>query len=141
MKRLWWAVMVLGASACAPTVAQGKMLTQLPSGLEWCGREPKKYEWAAARGHSDGLIPASEFQACTPLLQQESWAQDDWSGVVVYGLDTDERGLITSVCVWGGNYGNALKYIECSARKLRESGYVFEMNLRKHPYRLWFVAE
>lgn len=137
-----WAVVVF-MSGCA-TVVPGRPLTKLPVGLEWCGAGPEEIVTPPVLP----LLPENEsvfsgwgMETCTPLLKAEVWDRYAWQGTVEYGLTTDAAGKITSICVYGGNYGNALGYVGCLAREMASANKTLEPNRDRLRYRMHFIAE
>ena len=139
----WWLV-ICTVSACATTTSAGpgKVLTELPHGIDWCGERPEVLPpTPAGGGGGDGIYPASIFKHCSYLVQRETvdYSDVDWAGTIVFGLNTNEHGLVTSLCVWGGNYGNAKRYLQCLAETMLREHYVFPPNLEKTRYRMTYV--
>lgn len=137
-----WAFLMGCITSCA-TVVPGRQLTKLPPGLEWCGAGPEKLVTPLLIPHPDqeSVFSGWGMETCTPLLLAEVWDRYTWQGTVEYGLTTDASGKITSICVWGGNYGNALEYVGCLAREMASANKTLEPNRDRLRYRMSFIAE
>ena len=138
-----WAVVILAMSSCAITTGPGLAMKKLPANRHWCSRQPPPLLDPASDGGTPTSVPGQVFSGCWRKLRVEMQAYDnvDWSGSVIFGLDTNDAGLITSLCFYGGSMGDTVDFAECAADALERSGYVFSPNLQQEPYWLTFVFE
>jgi len=122
-------------------IGVGEPLTEIPKGVEWCGAGPERniVTTPNAPGTAE-LFPSRMFAPCTKIMWDEAYELNDapWRGSLVFGVDTDATGQVSGVCVYGGNYGNAVRYLECVRDKMLTSGMVLPHNLKRLRYTVTF---
>jgi hypothetical protein len=138
------AVGCLGATSCIH-VWPGTQMTELPTGLSWCSGAPENLTATTAKVPqvtAPDFFPTRAFDSCTKVLLSESEpSEDEWKGSIVLGLTTNEQGQLSSVCVYGGDYGNPKGYLRCIVDVMHHENVVFPKRLDRLRYRVTFIYD
>lgn len=117
-------------------------LDQLPSSLSWCGPAPRAVSSESESAAVSSLFPEDFFERCHAVLGDESWGvKRPWRWRAEFGLSTNEDGRVTSVCVWGANFGNPTRSLACVAETLKDGAVPLPANLDKESHFFVFVYD
>ena len=144
-RRMRW-VMGIGAVLMAGciTVGPGIQMTKLPPGITWCEGAPRTIPAAPlASTQENAFFPPGIIPTCSRVLMDADpgIAQTSWHGRISFGLSTDEAGHLTSVCAFGGNFGNPTEFVTCVQESLMKSGTVLPPNLKVKEWNLIYVID
>lgn len=120
-------------------------MTELPAGLTWCTGKPEMIRSSSAESsrRSNGRFDDQLVKACLPVLNREDDGRgfDEWTGTLVFGLTTDDRARLTSVCLYGSDFGNPVHFASCVAEGMLKSNQLLERNMSKSRYSIVYVFD